>query len=174
MMTQKETLVSKDAANKNLVVTREFDAPVEQVWKAWTQSALLDQWWAPKPYQARTKTMDFREGGHWLYAMVGPDGSETWCRADYKTVDPGKGFTATDAFCDAEGKVTDAFPNMHWDTRFVPNGSGTKVTVLITFANEADMQKILEMGFEPGFTAALGNLDEVLAEGKHAAWSKGS
>jgi hypothetical protein len=43
-------------------------------------------------------------------------------------------------------------------------GGGTKVEVEITFATQADMEKIIEMGFEVGFTAAHGNLDELLAK----------
>ena len=70
-MSNKQTTISKDAANKKLIVVREFDAPLEEVWKAWTEKDLLDQWWAPKPWKAKTKTMDFREGGIWLYSMVG-------------------------------------------------------------------------------------------------------
>ena len=70
--TTNKVLVNKDLANKKITVIREFDAPVEKVWKAWTQKELLDEWWAPKPWKTRTKTIDFREGGHWLYAMVGP------------------------------------------------------------------------------------------------------
>lgn len=72
-MSNKQTTISKDAANKKLIVVREVDAPLEDVWKAWTDSNILDQWWAPKPWRAKTKTMDFREGGMWLYSMVGPD-----------------------------------------------------------------------------------------------------
>jgi uncharacterized protein YndB with AHSA1/START domain len=56
-----------------LIVTREFDANSDLVWKAWTTAELLDQWWAPKPYRAETKSLDFREGGVWLYAMVSPE-----------------------------------------------------------------------------------------------------
>lgn len=74
-MSNKQTTIAKDAANKKLIVVREFDAPLAEVWKAWTDSSILDQWWAPKPWKAKTKTMDFREGGTWLYSMVGPDGN---------------------------------------------------------------------------------------------------
>lgn len=88
MTVTKETIFSKDVANKKLTVVREFDAPLEKVWKAWTESELLDQWWAPKPWKAITQSMDFREGGKWLYYMLGPDGSRHYCRADYKTIVP--------------------------------------------------------------------------------------
>ena len=52
---------------------------------------------------------------------------------------------------------------MQWKVGFSPSGTGTRVNVEISFATEADMEKIVEMGFEKGFTAAHGNLDAVLA-----------
>ena len=101
-----QTTIEKDPSGKKLIVKRRFNAPLEQVWKAWTESSLLDQWWAPKPWKAKTKTMDFREGGFWLYAMEGPDGNNIWSRLDYRKIIPKKSFTATDAFCDENGNET--------------------------------------------------------------------
>ena len=49
--------------NNTLTVVRAVAAPIDFVWAAWTEPELLDQWWAPKPYQTKTKSMDFREGG---------------------------------------------------------------------------------------------------------------
>ena len=74
--------IEKDLDNKKMTITRSFDAPVSDVWRAWTESELLDQWWAPKPWKAETKSMDFRVGGYWLYAMVGPDNTKHWAKAD--------------------------------------------------------------------------------------------
>jgi uncharacterized protein YndB with AHSA1/START domain len=165
-MTQKkhDTTVTKDAASKKVVVVREFDGSVEEVWKAWTQPDLLDQWWAPKPWKANTKSMDFKEGGTWLYSMDGPEGEKHWSKVDYGSIEPGKKFTGTDAFCDENGKVSTEMGASHWNCTFSKSGDGTKVTVEITFDNEEDMNKLLEMGFEEGFTAAHGNLDELLAK----------
>ena len=73
-MTTNETVFNKDLPNKKLTVLREFNAPPDLVWEAWTDSEILDQWWAPKPYRAATQKMDFREGGIWLYDMLGPEG----------------------------------------------------------------------------------------------------
>ena len=52
---------------------------------------------------------------------------------------------------------------MHWFVKFNSIANGTKVVVEITFDSEASMEKIIEMGFEEGFTAAHGILDELLA-----------
>jgi uncharacterized protein YndB with AHSA1/START domain len=163
MIATKETIFSKDAVNKKLFVVREFDAPVAQVWKAWTESELLDQWWAPKPWKANTKSMDFREGGFWLYYMQGPEGTRHYCRVDYKTISPVKLFISTNSFCDENGNVTTDLPGMHWKNVFTTSGTGTKVEVEITFGTEADLEKIIEMGFKEGFAAGHRNLDELLA-----------
>lgn len=162
-MANNQTVLTKDIAGNKLLVTREFNAPVEQVWKAWTDSSLLDQWWAPKPWKAETKTMDFKVGGHWHYCMAGPDGSKQWCRMDYKTVGPQKYYSGTDAFCDEDGKATGEMPSMTWHNEFKATATGTKVDIEISFETADDLHKILEMGFEQGFTAAHGNLDELLA-----------
>ena len=63
---------SLDKAAQTVYITREFDAPLSLVWDAFTKKELLDQWWAPKPYESRTKVMDFRVGGRRFYAMVSP------------------------------------------------------------------------------------------------------
>ena len=152
-----------DKENKTVRVKREFAAPLDKVWAAWTQSELLDQWWAPRPWKARTKKMDFREGGQWLYAMVGPDGTEHWALAEYKTIDPQKSFSALDAFCDENGNINDSFPRSFWTNEFNENGDTTMVSVEIQHEKLEDLEKIIEMGFKEGFTAALENLDELLS-----------
>ena len=158
-----QTVITKDPAGNKLHVTRKFDAPRDQVWNAWTQSDLLDQWWAPKPWKARTKSMNFNQDGTWLYCMEGPEGENPWCRADFETIAAPESYTGTDAFCDEQGNISGDFPQMHWDVRFSENGTGTVVDVELTFPSEADLEKIVEMGFKEGFTAAHTNLDELLA-----------
>ena len=164
MMSIKETRIDKDLAAKKLMVTREFDAPPDLVWRAWTEKELLDQWWAPHPWKTETKSMDFREGGTWIYSMNGPEGEKQWCREDYIKIIAPKSFSADDAFCDEKGKVDTNFPIMHWKNNFIPTADGTRVEVEINFDKEEDIKTIVEMGFEQGFTAAHGNLDELLAK----------
>ena len=149
---------------KKIRVEREFDAPVEKVWQAWTDSSLLDQWWAPHPWRAVTKSMDFRPGGFWLYSMVGPSNEAHWARVDYQAIEKFKQFEAMDSFCDENGIKTSAMPSMNWKNEFHDMGDITKVVVDISFDSEADIRTIIEMGFETGFTMALDNLDELLAK----------
>lgn len=161
-MAPKNVSVKKDLANKKITVVRSFDAPVERVWKAWTQRELLDQWWAPKPWKAETQSMDFRLGGKWLYDMVGPDGERHHAAIRFDTIEENKSFTAEDFFTDADGNKLNDMPSMNWYTTFDSAGNQTTVTINISFSSEEDLNKILEMGFEQGFTSALGNLDDLL------------
>lgn len=165
MSNKNQLQITKDPANKRITVIRSFDAPVEDVWRAWTESELLDQWWAPKPYRAETKRISFKEGGHWLYAMVGPDNSKHWSKVEFVTIKNLKSFTSVDAFCDEDGNITNEMPAMNWRNEFVAEAGKTKVVVEISFNKEEDLQKIMDMGFEQGFTAALGNLEHYLSTG---------
>lgn len=149
-----------DKENKRINVDREFAAPVKNVWAAWTQPELLDLWWAPKPWKTQTKSMDFRVGGTWLYAMVGPDGATHWCKADYKSIDPVKSFSFLPYFCDEQGTINPDFPTSNWMNSFAEKGESTIVNIEIQYEELADLEKILELGFKEGFTAALENLDD--------------
>lgn len=163
MIANKETIYSKDLANKKIKVVREFDAPVEVVWKAWTDPKILDKWWAPKPWKANTKSMDFRPGGLWQYTMEGPDGEREYCRIEYQSIVPNKFYSGKDAFCDENWNIARDMPSTVWKVEFAKSEDGTRVNVEMTFGSQADLEKIVEMGFEQGFAAAHNNLDELLA-----------
>lgn len=143
-------------------VQREFAANLNFVWDAWTQPELLDQWWAPKPYQTITKSMDFREGGFWHYRMLGPQSECHWCRADYEHIEPKVTFSGLDAFCDENGKINTDFPRAHWTNRFTENDEVTTVSIVIAYQSLSDLEKIVEMGFREGFAMAMENLDQYI------------
>lgn len=149
-----------DKENKQIKVERSFNAPVDMVWAAWTQSEILDQWWAPKPWVAQTKSMDFREGGQWLYAMVGPQGEKHWSRADYIKIEPEKLFSSEDIFCDENGHPDESMPSNNWENRFTDQGETTLVNILLRFKKLEDLEATVNMGFKEGFTTGLKNLDE--------------
>jgi uncharacterized protein YndB with AHSA1/START domain len=107
--------------------------------------------------------MDFREGGRWIYSMVGPNGETHWALTEYRKVVPLKGIELHDAFGDEAGNINTEFPQMDWKVAFKSSPDGTKVEIEIKYSSKADMEKIIEMGFQEGFTAAHGNLDELLA-----------
>lgn len=154
--------LSKDADNKTITIERWFDAPRALVWKAWTDKDMLEQWWAPKPWRAVTDSLEFREGGHWFYSMLGPEGEKSWNIEKYQTIDPEKSFTAEDAFCDEQGNIDTAMPMTHWKIEFSDEDNGTKVVTILTFETAEEMDKLIGMGFEEGYKMAQAQLDEIL------------
>lgn len=152
-----------DKEKNTVSVKREFDADLELVWDAWTKPEILDQWWAPKPYRTKTKSMDFREGGMWLYAMISPKEETHWCKADYKKIEHQKSYSYTDNFCDENGTVGEKFPNSNWTNVFSGNGETTTVNITIQYESLEALEKVVEVRFKEGFTMAMKNLEQYLA-----------
>jgi PhnB protein len=148
-----------DKGSNCIYVKREFDAPIHLVWDAWTKPELLDQWWAPKPYVTRTKSMNFTDGGTWLYCMVSPTNEVHWCKADYSQIHPQKSYHAVDAFCDEHGVLNSEIPRSHWDVSFQNNAEQSIVSIKIQYESLAHLEQIISLGFKEGFTMAMGNLD---------------
>lgn len=162
-MAKQETVFKKDENAAKILVTRSFDAPLDAVWNAWTKAELLDQWWAPKPYRAETKSMEFAEGGKWLYCMVGPEGDRHWCRVDYLKIDARQSILATSGFCDEDGKKNPELGESQWLKQFSETDGQTTLNIEITYDSVKTMKLMVEMGFEGGFTMGLRNLDQLLA-----------
>jgi len=153
-----------DKENSTVNVKREFDASLSNVWSAWTEQEILDQWWAPAPWKSRTKSMDFKVGGRRLYAMVGPEGEEHWALADFTSISPKTNFKWLDAFCDSEGNINTDFPRSDWNVSFSENGDSTFVDIAIKHDKLSDLEQTIQMGFKEGFTIAMEGLDVIFAE----------
>lgn len=151
-----------DKANSTMTIEKEFAARRQLVWDCYTKSELLDRWFAPKPMTTKTKSMDFREGGHWHYAMVDPGGQEYWGRLDYQTISPIDNFTALDGFCDESGTLDPELPRSNWDVTFTDASERTLVQTVVSFQSAAELEKVVEMGMEEGMTSTLERLEELL------------
>lgn len=162
MSTTHKTEVSKNLEEKSILLTRTFNAPLSTVWRAYTESELLDQWWGPEPWKAVTKFMNFAEGGHWLYAMVGPDGTTHWARMNYKVIVSHQRIEGEDGFCDENGILNPAFPVNQWTNTFSESGDHTTVEHKLTFETLEALQVIVDMGFEEGMSIGLDQLEALL------------
>ena len=152
-----------DKENHKITVKRSFDAPLDLVWAAWTDPEILDLWWAPKPWRTETKSLDFREGGRWHYAMVGPEGDRQWCIFDYKHIVPQRSYSGQDAFCDENAVADDTKPIVKWLNQFEETeDESTVVDIELAFANLQDLESLIQMGFKEGFTMGMENLDEYI------------
>src|ERR1044072_840508 len=149
-----------DKAAKKVFITREFDADLSLVWDAFTKAELLDQWVAPKPYVAKTKSMDFKVGGRRFYAMVSPEGQERWAIQKYTSISPKTNFQLFNAFADKDENPE--LPGSDWNYTFSEQNGKTKVSITIYNESLARLEKMIEMGFREGYAMSMKNLEEIL------------
>ena len=149
-----------DKATKTVSITREFAANLELVWDAYTKQEILDQWWAPKPWASKTKSMNFEVGGRRFYAMVSPEGQEHWSLQKYTSISPKTNFKMVNAFADKDENPE--LPGSEWDLSFSEQNGKTKVNINIYNESLTRMEKMIEMGFQGGFTMTLNYLEELL------------
>ncbi len=149
-----------DKTTKTVFVNREFDASLSLVWDAFTKQEILDQWWAPKPWASKTKNMNFKVGGRRFYAMVSPEGQEHWSIQKYTSITPKTNFKYLNAFADKDENPD--LPGSDWDLNFSEQNGTTKVSISIYNDSLDRLEKMIEMGFQGGFTMTLNYLEDLL------------
>lgn len=149
-----------DKATKTVTIIKEYAAELSLVWDAYTKQEILDQWWAPKPWLSRTKSMNFEVGGRRFYAMVSPEGLERWAVQKYTSISPKTNFKFYNAFADKDENLE--LPGSEWDLNFIDQKG--KTTVRISIYNESleRLEKMIEMGFREGFSMTMNNLEDLL------------
>ncbi|MDQ2623999.1 MAG: SRPBCC domain-containing protein, partial [Actinomycetota bacterium] len=121
------TDVTTDPTALTMTLTAELAAPVERVWRAFTDPRQLERFWGPPTYPARFDEFDMRVGGRALYAMEGPTGDNPRGSWEFLSIDEPRGFEVIDSFVDDDGKPLDGFPAMRMSFSFEPHGEGTRL-----------------------------------------------
>jgi uncharacterized protein YndB with AHSA1/START domain len=150
-----------DKSTKTVLIQREFNAELSLVWDAFTKQEILDQWWAPKPFESKTKVMGFKVGGRRFYAMVSPEGHEMWQLQQYTSITPKTNFKFLSVFADKDENPH--LPGSNWDLNFNEENNTTKVSISIYNESLERMEKMIEMGFKEGFTMTLNELGNLLS-----------
>lgn len=95
---------------KQIEVTRTFNAPVEIVWKVWTEPELVKRWWGPKHFTSPVAKIDFREGGKSIVSMQAPKemgGREFYSIWVYVKIIRLQTIEFVQSLCDEDGNKTD-------------------------------------------------------------------
>ncbi|MFZ5669674.1 MAG: SRPBCC family protein [Pseudomonadota bacterium] len=147
-------------AEHELTLEREFDAPPEKVWRAWTEPDLLRQWFVPKPWTLAGIDADVRPGGSSSMTMRDPEGNEFPNPGVYLEVAPNRRLVFTDAF------VGDWVPNgpfMVAIVEFAPlPGGRTKYTARARHWTAEAKARHEQMGFHEGWGQCADQLAELL------------
>jgi uncharacterized protein YndB with AHSA1/START domain len=150
-----------DPAARELTFTRVLRAPRHNVWRCWTEPALIVRWFTPPPWQTVAAEMDVRPGGSSLVVMRGPEGQEVPNPGVYLEVVPGEKLVFTDAFVRAWEPSNKAF--MTGELRFADVGRDTRYTVRVTHWSVADRDAHEQMGFHQGWGIATDQLEALAA-----------
>jgi len=156
-MTESINDLATDTADRQIVITRVFDAPRELVFRAWTDPNHVAQWWGPTGFTNTVHEMDVRPGGIWRFVMHGPDGVDYPNRIVYsEVVEPER--LAYSHGDDGEGDA-DTF---QVEVTFDAQGGRTAITICMLFNSVAACDKVKAMGATEGLNSTLTRLDDYL------------
>lgn len=152
---------------RELIMTRIFDAPPELVFETYSSCEHLKHWWGPKEWPMHECTMGFREGGEWHFCLRGPnDGDESWGKAIYKEIKKPEKIIYEDYFSDKDGNINEEMPGMLITVEFIEHKGKTKLSSTTLFDSPETLEKTVEMGAVEGMTSSLDRLDEYLTKFK--------
>jgi uncharacterized protein YndB with AHSA1/START domain len=153
---------------REIQMSRVFDAPREVVFRAWTEADALKRWWGPQGHTMTHCTVDLRPGGAWHYCFRSEEGQESWGKATYREIVAPKRLVYADVFSDAEGN--ELSEPMVMTFTFEDADGKTLLTGRTLFTSTEHRDQILSFGVEQGMNSTLDCLDEYLAtvEGRSA------
>ena len=157
------TDVTHDVDALTLTITAEFAAPVERIWQVYADPRQLEKVWGPPTYPATVVDHDLRPGGRVTYFMTGPEGDKHAGFWDVTAVDEPQSFAFEDGFADLDFTPNAELPVSKCVYTFAEHDGGTRATFVSTYASAEALQQILDMGVVEGASAAIGQIDDLLA-----------
>ncbi len=148
------------SAERELVITRIFDAPRELVFKAWTDPRHVAQWWGPKGFTNPVCEMDVRPGGALRIVMRAPDGADHAMKGVFREVVEPERLVFTNIAVDAQGSTLLEGLTI---VTFAEHGGKTKLTLQTSAAGVAAEAAQMLAGMEQGWTQSLDRLKDCLA-----------
>jgi uncharacterized protein YndB with AHSA1/START domain len=148
--------------DRDLTLTRDIAATPEQLYRCWTEPALIRQWFTPPPWTVCHAEMEVRPGGASLIVMRGPEGQETPCPGVYLEVERHRRLVSTDAYTRAWEPAAKPFMTLLLTFDDLGNGR-TRYTALARHWTVADRESHVQMGFHEGWGIATDQLAELAA-----------
>jgi uncharacterized protein YndB with AHSA1/START domain len=145
-------------ADDQILITREFAAPRELVFEAWSTPELVRKWWAADMGEVTHAAIDLRVGGTWRYVMVTHEGFEVAFHGEYKEIVPNERVVSTEAYEGAPDPDANATLNT---ATFEEVDGGTLMTVLVQCPSREVRDAIIESGMEGGMQKSLDFLEKV-------------
>ncbi len=152
-----------DKKARSIVLAAEFAAPVERVWQIYAVSHQLEQIWGPPEVRSTITVFEFFPGGRVLYSMTDPEGQQHHGAWRIREVEPPTRLTFDDYFTGSDAIPTPRMPICHCEFTFASTTTGTQAVYSMFFDSKADLETVVGMGVEEGFTQAANQIDGFLS-----------
>ena len=146
------------SGDREMTISRVFDAPRSLVFAAWMQPDHIGEWWGPNGFTTTTEQMDFRAGGEWVFTMHGPDGRDYPNEIRYREVEPPEKIVY-------EHRGRKGFEEVTFSVtvRFAEEREKTRLTMTMTFPSAAARDHVVQTyGAPDGLTQTVARLAEYL------------
>jgi uncharacterized protein YndB with AHSA1/START domain len=166
-MKNTETLKVALTGDREVTMTRVFDAPRHLVFDAFSKPEILKRWFGPRGWSLRVCEVDLRVGGGFRFVLAGPDGKEMGMRGVYREITPPEGSVHMESFDDfpgAESQVT---------TVFREEDGKTTMTVKVLYPSQQVRDAVIQSGMEHGAAECYDKLAEELATSEIRSASSG-
>jgi uncharacterized protein YndB with AHSA1/START domain len=153
---------TKDIDTLTLTLVAEFDAGPDHVWEVWEDPRKLERWWGPPAYPATFTRHEFVVGGESRYFMTGPSGDKPhgWWRID--SLERPRRLEFANGFAGDDGEPAPGIEPCGAAVTLEPIDGGTRMTVVMSFVDTAQMEQLSAMGMEQGLAQAVGQIDALL------------
>ena len=154
-MTSSRTAVVTLPTDRQIQITREFAAPRQLVYKAYTTPELIRRWWSGDRGEVTSAEVDLRVGGRWRYVMTANGGFEVAFHGEYREIVPNERLVTTEVYEGApegEAAVTHIFAEK--DGR-------TTLTILMELPDRESRDAVINSGMEGGMQESMDHLEQV-------------
>ena len=142
-------------SDREIEMTRLFDAPRQLVFDAFTNPAHVPHWFGPRGWSVPVCEIDLRPGGSWRYVLSGPEGEEMGMSGVYKEITPPERIVTTESFDDYPGESLNTLTLTEEDGK-------TRYTVTVLYADTETRDAVLASGMSEGAAETLERLAEHL------------
>ena len=150
------TLKVTTPMDREIVLTRVFDAPRTLVFEALTTGEVLRRWFGPRGWSLEVCEVDLKVGGSWRFVLRGPDGTEMGMSGVYREIVPPERMVHTESYDDYPGESVVT-------TVLVEQGGKTTLTATIRYPSQDVRDAVLDSGMEHGAAECHDKLAELLA-----------
>jgi uncharacterized protein YndB with AHSA1/START domain len=152
------TKITAEPGLQQVEIIRDFDAPPEVLFRAYTDPELLAQWMGPRRYTMTFDHYELRDGGRWRFVHRDDDGNEYGFHGVFHGQPTIDGIVRTFEFEGAPGHVSLE------SATFEPKGTGTVVRATSVFQSVVDRDMMIQSGMESGVNEGFERLDAILAQ----------